>query len=204
MLDCAEWPLWHTAPALTGVQGIWRPYQFEMDKTLIIGYGNPHREDDGVAWHILNRLAERLEVAQPSQDVEELNQRTGSPHLLCTLQLDPDLAEAVAGYDRVCFVDAHTGAYPEDIRFEQLQPKFQASPFTHHMSPETCLMLAQTLHNRAPQGVVISVKGHHFGFSSSLSPQTTLLAHAAIERLICWVNPHKTSDKNHLDRQSEL
>jgi len=34
-------------------------------KTLIIAYGNRDREDDGAAWHILDKLAQQLELETP-------------------------------------------------------------------------------------------------------------------------------------------
>jgi len=158
-----------------------------VGKTLVVGYGNLDREDDGVAWHVLVRLAEGLGLPPPAQDSDGLPQVDDQPDLLCLLQLDPGLAEVIAGYDRVCFVDAHTGAYPQDIRFAHIEGQFQASPFTHHMTPETCLALAQTLHGCVPNGMVLSVKGHQFGFSNTLSPATAELAEQATQVLIGWL-----------------
>ena len=168
-----------------------------MDEILIIGYGNVHREDDGVAWHILNKIALQLELPEPSQEIEDLDHYQGWPHLLCTLQLVPELAEVIAKYAQVCFVDAHTGAYPEDVRFEKIVGEFQTSPFTHHLTPQTCLALAKTLYGYAPTGLVISVRGHQFGFSNKLSIATAELAEAAIERLVHWLSPesHRPSQK---------
>ncbi len=162
-----------------------------MSKALIIGYGNPDREDDGVAWHVLERLAQRLGRSEPAQAAEGLAGADGVPDLLCLLQLDPDLAETVAAYDRVCFVDAHTGAYAEDVRFEEIAAGFQTSPFTHHMTPETVLALAATLHGRAPQGAVVSVRGYRFGFAHALSPTTAQLAEVATERIMAWLSVEK-------------
>ncbi len=162
-----------------------------LSKILIIGYGNPDREDDGVAWHILDRLAERIGRPEPAQAADSLEGADDVPDLLCVLQLDPDLAEAAAGYDRVCFVDAHTGAYAEDIRIEEIAGEFQTSPFTHHMTPETVLALTETLHGRAPQAVVVSVRGYRFGFAHALSPATARLAEAATERITAWLSAEK-------------
>jgi hydrogenase maturation protease len=159
-----------------------------MSKTLIIGYGNPDREDDGVAWHILAMVAERLGLPEPCQEIEDLDHPENAPDLLCLLQLEPELAEVIASYDRVCFVDAHTGAYPEDIRLEKIEGKFQSSPFTHHMTPETCLALAETLYGHAPPGIVVSVRGYQFGFSSRLSSATAKLAEGAVESIISWLS----------------
>ncbi len=164
-----------------------------MSKILIIGYGNADREDDGVAWHILDRLAERLGRPEPAQAAESLEHSNVAPDPLCLLQLDPDLAETVADYDRICFVDAHTGAYAEDVRIEEIAGKFQTSPFTHHMTPETVLALAATLRGRTPQGIVVSVRGYQFGFARALSPATAQLAEAATERIMAWLSAEKRS-----------
>ena len=39
-----------------------------MKKVLILGYGNLDREDDGVAWHVLQGVAETL--GRPALDAE--------------------------------------------------------------------------------------------------------------------------------------
>ena len=159
-----------------------------MVKVLIIGYGNPDREDDGVAWHILQGVAKRLGRPAPDLDTGGLDQLGQSPDLLFVLQLTPELSELIADYDFVCFIDAHTGAYPEDLRFDSINAEFQTSPFTHHMTPQTCLTLAKTVYGRMPQASVVSVRGHRFGFSQALSTQTALLAEEASERVTSWLN----------------
>jgi hydrogenase maturation protease len=158
-----------------------------MNKVLILGYGNPDREDDGVAWHILQGVAETL--GRPALDVETggLDDLGQSLDLLFVLQLTPELAETIADYDKVCFVDAHTGNYPDDLHFEYVDAGFQTSPFTHHMTPQTCLALAETLHGSAPQAVVVSVKGYRFGFSHRLSSGTEALVDEAVARICAWL-----------------
>lgn len=159
-----------------------------MDEVLIVGYGNPDREDDGVAWHIMQGLAEHL--GRTALDIETggIDQLGQVPDLLFVLQLTPDLAELVADYDYVCFIDAHAGAYPEDIHFDSIAAGYQTSPFTHHMTPQTCLKLAETLFEHTPQAIVVSVRGHQFGFSHALSNQTSLLAKEAIDQITTWLN----------------
>lgn len=165
-----------------------------MSATLIIGYGNYDRQDDGVAWHILQALAQRLDLPEPAQDATDLARLGTTPDLLCLLQLYPELAEVIAGYDRVCFVDAHTGAYPEAVRFETVQARFLPSPFTHHLTPASLVMLARSLHGHAPQAVVVSVRGYQFGFSDQLSPATAALAREAIEHILAWLQSQQTTD----------
>jgi hydrogenase maturation protease len=159
----------------------------ETTKALIIGYGNPDREDDGVAWHVLQGVAEHLGRTGPDLETGGLDQLGQWPDLLFVWQLAPELAELIADYDYVCFVDAHTSDYPEDLRFDTVEAGYQASPFTHHMTPQTCLMLAERLHGHVPQAIVVSARGHRFGFSNELSVQTALLVEEGIERIASWL-----------------
>ena len=154
-----------------------------MPKILVIGYGNPDREDDGVGWHVLQRLSDHFGSPVMALDGGAFEQEH-NPQLVFVLQLTPEMAESVAEYDFVCFVDAHTGAYAEDVRLAPLKPGYQASPFTHHFSPESCLAIAQTLYGHAPAGLVVSVRGYKFGYSTELSAQTAPLAEVAAARII--------------------
>jgi hydrogenase maturation protease len=155
-------------------------------KTLIVGYGNPDRQDDGVAWHIVRRIADQTGCEVFEQIDKDLS-TAASPVLVCMLQLIPELAEALADVERVCFVDAHTGAYAQDIRFETIRPDFQSSPFTHHLTPQTCLVLAESMYGRAPRAVVCSIRGYEFGFERALSPRTAALAGEATRRISIWL-----------------
>ena len=153
------------APSLSQKQAI-------LTNSLIIGFGNLDRQDDGVAWHILAALARQLGRQATDSFEDEFEFGSHSPELLFVLQLTPELAETIAQYDRVCFVDAHTGNVPEEVHAATLSIEFQNSPFTHHMTPETCLALAQTLYGNAPEALLVSVRGYEFGFSRSLSTRT--------------------------------
>jgi Ni,Fe-hydrogenase maturation factor len=158
---------------------------------LILGFGNADRQDDGVSWHILRGLAEKLGQPVPEQIGDEFsplaNPTGNSPYFLFVLQLAPELAETVARYDVVCFVDAHTGNVELDLNFAEMNSEFQTSPFTHHMTPQTLLALAGALYGHTPQGFLLSVRGYEFGFSTALSNITQELAGQAVEKLLAWL-----------------
>jgi len=156
-----------------------------MKKLLILGIGNPDRQDDGVAWHVLVALAAHLKQAVPDSPEEEFEE--ANPQLLFTLQLTPDLAETLAAYDKVCFVDAHTSEIQSELQQIELEPKYQRSPFTHHLTPETCLSLSESLYHAAPQSILVSVRGYQFNFSDQLSSQTSQLAVEATNVILKWV-----------------
>ncbi len=162
-----------------------------LPPTLIVGYGNPDRQDDGLAWHILAKLARFYKIAGVDPAAEDFFPVGHNPDLLFTLQLTPELAETLARYDRVCFVDAHTGEIIEDIAFQMITPAYQSSPLTHHMTPQTLLSLVATLYDRKPDAVLISVRGFEFGFARALSEKASLLAQSAFERILAWIQTYE-------------
>jgi hydrogenase maturation protease len=157
-------------------------------KTLLIGYGNTDREDDGVAWHILCDLSRHFNSVPPQTIEDEFPALNNNTFFLrYMLQLTPELSEEIAQYDRVCFIDTHVGIIPENIRQVQLNPEYQPSPMTHHLTPQTCLVLAETLYNKKVEAVLISVRGYNFGFSQDLSPQTQEASKEALNRILNWL-----------------
>lgn len=159
-----------------------------MARTIILGYGNPDRQDDGVAWHVIQSLAVEMGVTEGLEGNEGLLLQGTAADLLFQLQLTPEIAEVIAGYDRACFVDAHTGAVKEDLNIVPLSASYQTSPFTHHMTPQTCLSIAQNLFHRSPENaILVSIRGYDFGFSRDLTDQTRSLARKAAGEILKWV-----------------
>lgn len=158
-----------------------------FSKTLIIGYGNPDREDDGVAWHILKGIAKQFHLDFPDSYQDEIIHSHERLHLLFDLQLMPEIADEMVNYSRICFIDAHTGALKDDLNFQQLESKFQNSPLTHHMTPQTLLSILDSAYNHKPEAILVSVRGYQFGFKNDLSPLTRNLADLAIKRITRWI-----------------
>lgn len=155
-------------------------------RTLILGYGNQDRQDDGVAWHIMADLRKRLGYSDP-QLIDENFDSTDDLVFVFQLQLTPELADDISRFDRICFLDAHTGAVPEDVNFEKLSPIYQHSPLTHHLTASSLLSILQTVYKRTPEAILISVKGLEFGYSTVLSPFTQNLVSKASEMVLDWV-----------------
>ena len=87
--------------------------------TLIIGIGNADRQDDGVGWHILKNLADRLDQTVPEDPGEIVEVLTDKADLMFILQIYPELAETLSHYKRVCFVDAHTADIADEISWQR-------------------------------------------------------------------------------------
>jgi len=156
----------------------------EPKALLIVGYGNLSRRDDGVAFHILQRLRARLGLPALEPDAED--ELWGKPlGMGFTHQLVPEIAEAMAQYDVVVFVDAHVaGGYAEPLHWEELSPGYRPGIVSHHLHPASVLALCRTLYGGAPRGYVLSVLGHDFDFGEELSPETAALAEQAVDLLM--------------------
>jgi hydrogenase maturation protease len=157
-----------------------------LKKPLILGYGNPDRQDDGVAWHVLHALALRLGLPAPDSYEDEFppNDRLD---LEFQLQLTPEMAETVSAYERVCFVDAHTGSQPAEVQLVGLESIFQHSPFTHHLTPQSLLAMSAALYAKSPAAVMLSIQGFRFEFERELSPQTAAMVPRAVDLLADWL-----------------
>lgn len=156
-------------------------------KTLLLGWGNPDRQDDGAAWHILAGVARRFGLSVPAEIGEVFPGPFSNLVLDYDLQLVPEKAELVAAHDRVLFIDAHTGAINEDLSVRKLVPGFQTSPLTHHLTAESVLDLASGLYGHAPPAWLLSIRGYQFGFANELSPETTALVEEAVSWVCSWL-----------------
>jgi hydrogenase maturation protease len=157
-----------------------------LKRTLIIGYGNPDREDDGVAWHILRALIVNLGLPAPASYEDEFP-ANNQLDFAFYLQLTPEMAEDIAAYERVCFVDAHTGDIPVEVQMIPVESEFQRSPFTHHLTAQSLLSMCETLYNKKPETALLSVRGYHFLFSRKLSAETAALVPEAVKLIETWL-----------------
>jgi hydrogenase maturation protease len=160
---------------------------FNLKKLLLIGYGNPDREDDGVAWHILRALTIKLGLLPPASYEDEFPE-SAQIDFAFYLQLTPEMAEDVSAYQYVCFIDAHTGNIPQPVRLIDVESEFQNSPFTHHLTPQSLISMCETIYGKKPDAVLLSVLGHRFLFTRELSQQTTELVPQAVDLIWDWMN----------------
>jgi hydrogenase maturation protease len=141
-------------------------------KTLVIGYGNDSRNDDGVGWFVIAELAKRN---LPGVVLETAH------------QLEVDFAETVRDYHHIIFVDA---AIPESSApwwSAPVTPGFQSHAVAHFMTPGDILGLCQTLFGTAPTGTLFSIRGHDFNFGMDLSPETRQSAAQVVDQIVALV-----------------
>ncbi|MGO9244805.1 MAG: hydrogenase maturation protease [Verrucomicrobiia bacterium] len=137
-------------------------------KTLVLGYGNRSRMDDGVGWFVLESLQE---LGLPNVELQTSH------------QLDVDHAELITGFDEVIFVDAAVPQSPQPIAVTVVQTCFRSHAVAHYLTPSDLLALAQTLFGRAPRGILFSIRGSDFNFGTTLSPATERAARDVVHQI---------------------
>lgn len=155
-----------------------------MGRTLILGYGNLDRADDGVAYYVVNDLRRRLGQPLLSPDETGWESPVGEPASVFLRQLQPEWMEICVPYDQVIFVDAHVHENAEELACVPVRPEYVPSPFTHHMTPPMFLALTRALYGREPAGRLLSIRGHDFDFRRGLSPAAAGQVPAAAETIL--------------------
>ena len=154
-------------------------------RMLVIGYGNPYRRDDGVAFHIINALRKRLGLRALAPDEDGEEELGGPIDTLMLHQLLPELAPLLKDYEKIVFVDAHAGIIPDEIRVVAVREEYGFQAVTHHMSPGMMLALAREANGTAAsEAWLVSVKGVDFDFGTELSPACQGYAMAAAEKIL--------------------
>ncbi|MEB3264609.1 MAG: hydrogenase maturation protease [Synechococcus sp.] len=142
----------------------------EPGADLVIGLGNPLRQDDGVAWQLLEEL--------------EASGMAATDLRICQ-QLLPELAAELAGRPRVLFVDAALGI--AEPRLEPLEPDPLGAAHPHQLTPAGLLALGRHLFAAAPAAAILLVPGSRFGHGPGLSAPLRRQLPAARALLRGWL-----------------
>lgn len=139
-------------------------------RTLLIGYGNPGRLDDGLG----PALAAHFErLALPGLTVE------------ADYQLTVEDAALVAEHDVAIFADAAVaGPAPFELRRIDPQAEEALTFSTHSVSPAGVLALARTLFHAETAAYTLAIRGYRFDeFGEELSEQARANLTAAVDFL---------------------
>ena len=152
-----------------------------MSRTLVIGFGNIDRADDGIAYYIINALRQRLDqeiLGEDETGLEELGREVDSIFLG---QLVPELMDVFTNYQQVIFVDAHVYDNVENLYCAPVLPDYSATTFTHHITPALLLAFFKTLYHQEPTAHLVSIRGYDFDFHRDLSADTIALVEPAVD-----------------------
>ena len=137
-------------------------------QTLVIGYGNTLRGDDGVGYLAAEQVAEW---------------HWPQVRAIACHQLTPELATAIAECDRVIFIDATLPGTQTEVQRQSLQATTSVSLDAHRSDPAALLNLAQRLFDQSPEAHHLLLPTAQMEFSETLSA----IAHAGLEEALLTV-----------------
>jgi len=155
-----------------------------MKPLLLIGYGNPLRQDDGLGWQIATTI-----------------EALGLPGLqvLAAQQLTLELAAPIALAKAVVFVDAAYGEFAANGSTQAIEPlalkplPAQAKvpdpapqAFSHQLTPQALLILAGQLYGHQPAALQLLVPARWDGHGEGFSPEAAAALPTAIALLVGW------------------
>jgi hydrogenase maturation protease len=156
----------------------------ELNRTLVIGYGNIDRADDGVAYYVINALRQRLDQKMLKEDDTGLEELGAEIDSIFLVQMAPELIDVLARYHRIIFVDAHVYDNVDNLYYAPIFAEYTPSTFTHHMTPPMMLALLKSIYQREPAGHLVSIRGYDFDFHRDLSADTKALVEPAVEYIL--------------------
>jgi hydrogenase maturation protease len=138
-----------------------------VPRVLVLGYGNPGRQDDGLG----PAVAAAIDAL-------------GWPNLKAqdNYQLNIEDAIDVAAHDVVWFVDAaKSGAEPYAV--QELFPASSTEFTSHIVRPQVILSIAGRYFGRSPQAFLLAIRGYEFEFKEELTSRASENLRVALDML---------------------
>jgi hydrogenase maturation protease len=156
-----------------------------MERTLIVGYGNPLRGDDGIGWHVANRLTKLL--------------NDESAQVLAVHQLTPELAEPIGEAKLVIFVDAACDGEPGSWKCERLAPDtIRSNALAHYFTPAGLLAYAEAIYQAKPEALALSVAAATFDCGEQLTARIEAVLPEVVQYICALISrPPKVPSQSH-------
>ena len=137
----------------------------EQTGTLVIGFGNPGRCDDGLGPALVERLSD-LNLPGVTVDAD--------------YQLTVEDAHAVASHAVTVFADADV-AGPEPFRFTPVKAGSVSGFSSHSVEPPEVVALAECLFGARVRAYALGIRGYEFNtFGEKLSERALINLEAAL------------------------
>jgi len=147
------------------------PRTLAPPRVLILGYGNPGRQDDGLGPAVSMQIAA---LSWPNVTAYE------------NYQLNIEDAADVAEHDVVWFVDA-ARVGPTPFTIEALAPAATLEFTSHLVRPQAILAMAHHYYGATPEAFLLGIRGYEFEFIEELTPAATDNLEQAVEMLEDWL-----------------
>ena len=132
---------------------------------LIVGYGNPGRQDDGLGPEIVQEL-EQLQLSGLTLEAD--------------YQLSIEHAADLGQSDKVIFVDAAVSG-PEPYQVKRLEAARSIEFTSHALGPEAVLAICEDTYKHTPEALLVAVRGYSFEFAEGLTDKARQNKSKALE-----------------------
>ena len=134
-------------------------------KTLLIGIGNPGRQDDGLGPALVEQLAESR---PPERSVVQI--AGGTADAFWAYQLNIEDAHILRDYEVVVFADACVEG-DDPAALGPIEPAAAIAFTTHEMSPASVLALGEELYGNAPRAFLLAIRGYAWEMEEGLTAE---------------------------------
>jgi hydrogenase maturation protease len=141
--------------------------------TMVIGYGNELRSDDGIGQKIAN-IINHWDLA--------------SIKSLAVHQLTPELAANLENVNLAIFVDASINSESADVQVESIFPTVSTPITEHSANPQYILTLTKSLYDYCPPAWLVTVPGVNFELGDCISPIAEEKIGIALTKIINIIN----------------
>ena len=143
-----------------------------MKKTLVYGYGNVGRKDDGLGVLAANAIEKWAEDAR----INGLDVETN-------YQLNIEDAEIISNYEVVFFVDASLEEM-EDVSISEVAPDDSKIEFSMHaISPAYVVKLCKDMFGKLPKTYLVHLKGYDWDFVEGLTQEAEITLDKGVKLL---------------------
>ncbi len=140
-------------------------------KLLLVGIGNPIRQDDNIGQYCVSILQEKLN-----------GEKKKLVDFITVHQLDVIHCEVFSRYQFILFIDADAKNGPETFRLEEVFPEPESHPFTSHIgSVNDILSLTGWIFGFVPRAYLLAVRGMSYEVGEGLTPEAVKNAGEAIQ-----------------------
>lgn len=142
----------------------------------IVGFGNVHRQDDGVGPWIVEQLRRRQAAG------------VDSVRLISGHHMDPNLVDDLCESDRIILIDASVRQVNGGWQWEAVEPIEAVPTSLHSCKPGFLLYLLERVYGNRPETWLISIQGESFGYGEGLSPSAEKRAGEVISALDAFLS----------------
>ena len=153
-----------------------------MNNTLIYGYGNIGRTDDGLGIYAANTISKQENIKATVKT---------------SYQLNIEDAYEISGYKKVVFIDA-TDDIDMPYYFKSLKPSHSVTFTSHELFPPSILNLSAELFESRPEAHMLSISGYEWDVCEGLSIRARKNLDSALEFLYWFLNKNSNDKKCYL------